>query len=97
MKTLERAARAACEDIYPPNETSRVNWEHEGAPFRAFYVSQARAAIRSIREPDEEVIEAMAAALVRPTLLMGGSSPLAKRQALAIWQAGIDAMLEEGK
>ena len=56
-----------------------------------------RTVLRAIRVPDERVIEQMAAALVRPTLLMGGSSPLAKRQALAIWQAGIDAMMEDGK
>lgn len=81
MTMLERAAVALADEGDWPSE-------------QEWLTELALATIRAIREPDERVIEAMAAALVRPTLLMGGAPSLAKRQALAIWRAGIDAALE---
>lgn len=60
------------------------------------YRAQVRVVLRAIRVPDERVLEAMREALWR--VLEGGTPmPSDDEMALAVWQAGIDAMTEEWK
>lgn len=91
MKMLEKAARALLKQRQP---WQRIPFEDLAHHFQSSLSEEARATIRSIREPDEDVLLAMA------IFLMGeqtASVTHARALAKAIWQAGIDAMMEDGK
>ena len=85
MTPVERAARAMHDNVNPEWE-----WDDPDAgPLRRMYRDNARAAILAIREP---------------TVLMTQAGLRARRAKevvawppLAVWQAMIDAALEEGR
>jgi hypothetical protein len=86
---IERAARA----LYPKLSYGdrlrahlpgpQITWEQLPDDFRDFYYANARAVLREIREPSEEMVRA-------------GDSCLGIATSPVIWQAMIDAALEEG-
>jgi hypothetical protein len=78
---VERVARALCRiDGNPENATM------DGKPLWQDYVSEARAAIEAMREPDEVMVEAMQDA-------RNQQAHTHRDLAVMPWQAGIDATL----
>lgn len=81
---LERVARAIYEDR---NGARCIPWSRQGAVYRAPYLSDARAALRAMRDPSDEMMVSLGKMCQQvgraPTLNEG-------------WKTMIEAALSEG-